>query len=82
MEGYESSAVMGERCVFVINVKLYLLALARFAHEGVCACVCVTDISPCIFPRLERETEYSKTIVNSLQKYIGSLIDIYMKVNE
>lgn len=61
----------------VISVKPHLLALAL----RMCMCNYNT-LSPCIFPRLEREMEYSKNIVNSLQEYLGILIDIYMKVNE
>jgi len=39
-------------------------------------------LSSYIFPRLGREMEYSITIINSLQEYLGSLIGICMKVNE
>lgn len=77
MEGYESSAVMGERHAFLCNQ----CKTSSFSSCLLCMCVCNYDIlSPCIFPR--REMEYSKTIVNSVQECLQRLIDIYMKVNE
>lgn len=62
-----------------IGVIPHILALACFTCGHVCN---YYALSPCVFSGLEREMEYSKAIVNLLQKYLESLIDIYMKVNE
>lgn len=69
-ESYESSAVEGERLVFLFGVTHHLV-------PAWLACNCDT-LSPCIFSGLEREMEYSENIVNSLQEYLGNLTDIYL----
>lgn len=72
MESYESLAVKGERLVFIFDQ-----CNTSSGSSLTCMCACNCDIlPPCIFSGLEREMEYSENFVNSLQEYLGNLIDI------
>lgn len=69
-----------------ISVKPHLLAHAFSACVEVCACVTTTHTFSIHYLASSLgwngKRNIVKTIVNLLQKYLGSLTDIYMKVNE